>query len=192
MNKKNTIRLTESELKRIITESVKNVLKEGKWDGDGDYTKTYEVKPGDPKQYYSSNGTAVKYHADDLRKIYKEYIEISGKLKSALKGTLRNVAEKAISKMESAEKMVKLTVNSSEVMAPVESPIVNDYKPGYYGWDRYEFEPDYTKKDKEHKAHLKQMADRQHAIDNHEKRMNKYYEDNMDTFVDMARESEWE
>ena len=103
------------------------------------------------------------------------------------------IAEKAISKMESAEKMVKLTVNSSEVMAPVESPIVRDVT--NTGWGRstnYEFEPEYTKKDKEHKAHLKQMADRQRAIDNHEKRMNKYYEDNMDTFVDMARESEWE
>ena len=29
MTKKNTIRLTESELKNIITESVKNILKEG-------------------------------------------------------------------------------------------------------------------------------------------------------------------
>ena len=28
MNKKNTIRLTESELKKVITESVKNILKE--------------------------------------------------------------------------------------------------------------------------------------------------------------------
>lgn len=29
MNRKNTIRLTESELKKVITESVKNILKEG-------------------------------------------------------------------------------------------------------------------------------------------------------------------
>ena len=29
MNRKNTVRLTESELKRVITKSVKNILKEG-------------------------------------------------------------------------------------------------------------------------------------------------------------------
>mgnify|MGYP003293907898 CR=1 FL=1 len=37
MNKKNTIRFTESELKQIITESVKRVLKEG-------YSRTENVK----------------------------------------------------------------------------------------------------------------------------------------------------
>ena len=36
MTKKNTIKLTESELKKIISESVKKVLKEQSWD-DGDY-----------------------------------------------------------------------------------------------------------------------------------------------------------
>lgn len=192
--KKNTIRLTENELKNIITESVKNILKEGKWDGDGDYTKTYEVKPGHPKTYNVSNTTAVKYNADDLKDIYDDYMIASRKLKSALKGTLRNVADKSIYRMEAAEKMLQLTINSSEIMAPVKSPIVRNYTDS--GWlggsTSYEFEPEYTKKDKEHKAHMKQMVDRQRAIDDYEKRMNKYYEDNMDTFVDMARESEWE
>jgi hypothetical protein len=38
MSKKNTIRLTESDLKRVISESVKKVLSEGFWDGNGDYS----------------------------------------------------------------------------------------------------------------------------------------------------------
>ena len=36
MTKKNTIRLTESELKKIITESVKRILKEDFYDFDYD------------------------------------------------------------------------------------------------------------------------------------------------------------
>ena len=50
MNKKNTIRLTESDLKRVISESVKRVLKESEdnpfaWDGkyaDGGSDMSYD------------------------------------------------------------------------------------------------------------------------------------------------------
>ena len=47
MAKKNTIRLTESELKRVITESVKNILKESEgdllWDASGVQNELVEV-----------------------------------------------------------------------------------------------------------------------------------------------------
>ena len=182
--KKNTIKLTESELKNIIAESVKNVLKEGKWDGDGDYTKTMEVQPGETIRYrsgYGSQDFGTKYHPEDIKELYSEYAHACGGLAYALKGTLRDSSDKVVKRMNSTLKMVKLAVDSSEVMAPVKSPIVYDNGErklqSYYDNQR---------------ASWKKYADRQRAIDNYEKKMDKYYEDNMDTFVDMARESEWE
>ena len=56
MNKKNIIRLTESELKRIITESVKNILKESvaPWEQDSAYynggpTNDWYTEPGEER-----------------------------------------------------------------------------------------------------------------------------------------------
>lgn len=42
--KKNTIRLTENELKNIITESVKNIIKENSFDYEYDENGEYETK----------------------------------------------------------------------------------------------------------------------------------------------------
>ena len=180
MAKRNTVRLTEAELKNIIKESVKNVLKEGKWDGDGDYTKTMEVQPGQTIHYrsgYGSQDFGTKYHPEDIKELYKEYAYACGDLAYALKGTLRDSSDKVVKRMNSTLKMVKLLVNSSEVMAPVKSPVVYDN-----GENKLQSYYD------DQQASWKRFADRQRAINDYEKRMNKYYDDNADTFVDMARE----
>ena len=52
MAKKNTIKLTESELKKIISESVKNVLKESMYDANDGFTSStsYDIQKGNTQQ----------------------------------------------------------------------------------------------------------------------------------------------
>lgn len=51
MRKKNTIRLNESMLNRVIEESIKRVLKEGKYMDDGDLESQYDKFPDDKWDY---------------------------------------------------------------------------------------------------------------------------------------------
>lgn len=130
MNKKNTIRLTESELKRIISESVKNVLKEGKWDGDGSEPRTIDINQGNPIGYTDKQGgygypNKTKYHPNDIWEMFEEYNEISQKLSHALRGTMGKVGDKVADHMNKSLKMARHISLSSNVMGAVESPVVD-------------------------------------------------------------------
>ena len=88
MSKKNTIRLTESDLKKVISESVKRVLKEG--DGkfmqlakDEDMYSEYwnyraqaeeiERKIQDLQEYLWKLKEKHQYYVDAANEIFKEY-----------------------------------------------------------------------------------------------------------------------
>ena len=59
MNKKNTIRLTESDLKRVISESVKKVLKESDY-FEGSYRdEPYDFRTQDPTDIHKHDGHEI-------------------------------------------------------------------------------------------------------------------------------------
>lgn len=70
MNKKNTIRLTESDLKRVISESVKRVLKEGKFENnrvpyDGWFSDDEET---DEMTWFEPDPWFDEYNSPDAKK----------------------------------------------------------------------------------------------------------------------------
>lgn len=126
---KKTIRLTESELKKLIKESVKKMVNEGKWDGDTSVEKTISVDNGVPQEYQTSrydHTTPVryKYSTEDLQELFGKYRSISNHLRRALIDTMGDdIGDKLSPRMKGVEQMISTIIKSSEVMAPIKTPL---------------------------------------------------------------------
>lgn len=65
--KRKHIRLTESDLHRIVKESVKKVLKEGLWDAiERDNHQVYDMFVDFIKNYYAPNDDSKAYEIEDV------------------------------------------------------------------------------------------------------------------------------
>lgn len=126
---KKTIRLTKSELKHLIRESVKNIVNEGKWDGDTSVEKTISVNNGTPQgyqinRYDRTTPVRYKYSTDDLQELFDEYRSISNHLRRALIDTMGDdIGDKLSPRMKGVEQMISTIIKSSEVMAPIKTPL---------------------------------------------------------------------
>ena len=111
MNKKNTIRLTESELKKVITESVKNIMTEGgildhykyKEDKSGKLSEKILILRSDAIQLYEfiNKGDGLwGYRVGDSREIQQERLNLASDIIKAINKLYKSVNEDDFNKVE--------------------------------------------------------------------------------------------
>lgn len=111
MNKKNTIRLTESELKKVITESVKNIMSEGdlldfykyKEDKSGKLSEKILILRSDAIQLYEfiNKGDGLwGYRVGDSREIQQERLNLASDIIKAINKLYKSVNEDDFNKVE--------------------------------------------------------------------------------------------
>jgi hypothetical protein len=111
MNKKNTIRLTESDLKRVISESVKNIMTEGdlldfykdKEDKSGKLSEKILILRSDAIQLYEfiNKGDGLwGYRVGDSREIQQERLNLASDIIKAINKLYKSVNEDDFNKVE--------------------------------------------------------------------------------------------